>query len=404
MSESEDAGWIDGLPVGWIAASTCARRLFARLRERGETDPAPWHEVLNADYWGPYWGKSPEDYVLDAKLQARLIAMVQKAVASRQLTPTWFNGKHFKEIPASAFTSARIIRSALMDGRFDADPLWPDEWQEWNDQHWAIPEEQFDRWTNSEEAWSVAGLPCSNNAPPPCDPTHISSRTPSNAARVSLSEGVTWVSFGIALDAGRLDRAIQWESLAGGDLEAAQELLERAVTSLLTAGSDGQLPFYGRHVESYGQKGRLTRQIEPLELSDYRQFLIGQDHLYYGEGLKRTYTALNASNLHASQRRDLFESVTVDRAELMQRFPPFQDQQPESVRASGGRPAEHDWEAVRTFAKAALDKHPGLSRGKLADSLVAEYQAQVAQPGPRKRTIERKLEAWRLPPDKTVTS
>ncbi|MBH1944988.1 hypothetical protein I5L01_12230 [Erythrobacter sp. YJ-T3-07] len=62
----------------------------------------------------------------------------------------------------------------------------------------------------------------------------------------------------------------------------------------------------------------------------------------------------------------------------------------------GGRPPEHDWDAMKALAERALEKYPDLSRSKLADSLVSEYAAEVSPSPPVKRTIERKLAKWKM--------
>lgn len=69
----------------------------------------------------------------------------------------------------------------------------------------------------------------------------------------------------------------------------------------------------------------------------------------------------------------------------------------------GGRPPEHDWDAMKVLAEQALKKHPDLSRSKLADSLVSEYAAKVSPSPPVKRTIERKLAKWEMGATKPVT-
>lgn len=66
----------------------------------------------------------------------------------------------------------------------------------------------------------------------------------------------------------------------------------------------------------------------------------------------------------------------------------------QAARSKGGRPPEHDWEAMKRLAEAAMREHPGLTSSKLADSLVAEYAAKVSPSAPVKRTIERKLAEW----------
>lgn len=322
MDESADSGWIKGLPAGWVDGFICARRLFARLQTEGaNADPAPWHNVVNADYWGPHFGKSVEEHVRNEKLIARLVAIIQKAAGSGKLAASWFDGLAFKSIPTQAFAHSRVVYNALLLGGFEVDPLWPDEWQPWSGHGWAIPKAQFEEWIGSDDPISMAGLPMTPETMPTGEIVSIDSRNPSEAGRVPLSEAVTWIAFRVALDAERLERAIQWERLCSGDLQQTQRMIEAASANLLKAGADGQVSFFGRHVESYENKGQRTEQIDPLALIDYRQILItGHDHLYYGDGLKRWYQAKNDTQLRASERRDLFTNVTVARDALLKHF------------------------------------------------------------------------------------
>jgi hypothetical protein len=153
---------------------------------------------------------------------------------------------------------------------------------------------------------------------PPCDVVAIASRKPSTASRVPLSEAITWIAFGVALDAERPERAIRWERLADGELQAAQRQMEIATDALLKAGADGLVPVYGRHMEDHGEKGKRTEKIDQLTLEDYRKALIiSHDSLYYGEGLFVWHRAPNHSHVRGSERRDHYTNVTVERDALL---------------------------------------------------------------------------------------
>ncbi|GLV24278.1 hypothetical protein [Sphingobium sp. Cam5-1] len=328
MDENEDSGWVKGLPAGWIDGHLAFDRLRRLLLERlNGCDPAPWHDPVNADYWGPHFGQSPDEYTLSEKLSERLISAFQRALSTKRLPASLFNGRSFRELPQSAFGSKSVLRNALFMGPFDLDPFWPDDWQPWSGAGWAIPLPEFEGWLASGDALGVEGLPMTDVANAPDQPKPLAQRLPSGGAHVPLSEAVTWIAFGFALDAERLDRAIQWERLCDGDLQTAQRQIEDASAALLKAGADRQVTFFGRHVESYGDKGQRTEKIDPLALIDYRQVLItGHDHLYYGKGMKRWYRATNDSHLRASACGDLYMHVTVDRAELLTRFQPQSSQ------------------------------------------------------------------------------
>ena len=324
MDDNGDTGWIKGLPAGWIDGHLAFDRLRRLLLERlNGCDPAPWHYPVNADYWGPHFGRSAADYTLSEKFSERIISAFQCALSTGRLRASLFNGKAFRELPQSAFAIKSVLRNALFMGPFDLDPFWPDDWQPWSGAGWAMPLPEFEDWLASGDALGVEGLPMTDVAIAPNQPNAIAQRLPSDGAHVPLSEAVTWIAFGIALNAERLDRAIQWERLCDGDLQTAQRKIEEASALLLKAGADSQLAFFGRHVESYSDTGQRTEKMDPLALIDYRQVLItGHDHLYYGEGLKRWYRATNDSHLRSSARGDLYMHVTVDRTELLTRFPP----------------------------------------------------------------------------------
>lgn len=324
MDDNGDSGWIKGLPAGWIDGHIAFDRLRHLLLERLDgCDPAPWHDPVNAEYWGPHFGQSPEEYTRAEKFSERMIAAFQRALFTGRLRASLFSGGVFRELPRSAFGSKSVLRNALFIGPFDLDPFWPDDWQQWSGAGWAMPLPEFENWLASEDALEVKGLPMTDVAAAPDQPNAIAQRLPSDGAHVPLSEAVTWIAFGIALDAERLDRAIQWERLCDGDLQTAQRKMEDASAALLKAGADRQVTFFARHVETYGDKGQRTQKMDPLALIDYRQVLItGHDHLYYGQGLKRWYRATNDSHLRASARGDLYMHVTVDRAELLARFQP----------------------------------------------------------------------------------
>ncbi|MBT2185556.1 hypothetical protein [Sphingobium nicotianae] len=318
-----DAGWLKGLPAGWIDGFICARHLFRRLKaEYGDGDPAPWHDVINADYWGPHFGDPPEDYASKQKLSVRIVATIQRALLSGQLAASWFDGSDFRSIPMPAAQNTSALHNALLHGTFEIDPLWSDEWQHWNGQGWAIEKEQFEVWLASPDAVDPAGLPPQIPTQLEPDEFAISSRKPSVSEHVPLSEAVSWIAFGVALNADRLDQALRWRRLCGGDLDTAQHRLQDAAATLLEAGSSGRVSFFGRHIDAYEDKGKRTEKIDVLALVDYRQVLItGHDHLRYGEGLCRWYKSPNDSHLRGSDRRDLFSNVTVARSELMTQFP-----------------------------------------------------------------------------------
>lgn len=83
--------------------------------------------------------------------------------------------------------------------------------------------------------------------------------------------------------------------------------------------------------------------------------------------------------------------ILVEKAKVRMIWPPLD--------RARGRPAVHDWEAVRALAVAAIAKRRNISRNALADSLVAEYKDKVnSKRTPDVSSIRKKLEEWKLPP------
>ncbi len=330
MTEQDKSGYIKNLPEGWIDGTVAYARLRKLLIDTvGEGDPAPWHDPVNPEYWGPHMGRTPDEYTRSEKFITRLIATFQNALTSGRLPASIYNGADFRLLPKSAFRSAPKLQNALWSGPFLLDPYWPDEWQRWSGHGWAIPFADFDGWLASGEALSTAELPPRLTDDEPPEVALLDRRLPTESERIPLSEAVTWMAFGIALDAERLDRAIDWQRLCGGDLQDAQRGIEQAAASLLRAGADRRVSFYGRHVESHGHSGQRTETISPLTLDDYRQLeIFGHDSLYYGQGLKRWYRTPHDSASNGSERSDHYVNVTVHRAELLRQFQPGSDQAP----------------------------------------------------------------------------
>lgn len=326
MDELQDNGWIIGLPAGWVCAKIATVRYYRLLQDRaaGE-DLAPWLEVPHADKSGPIFGLSPQQFTASAKLNERVSATFQRALLNGDLCASMFDGSSFKALPKAAFTNLSVVANGLTFGVLEIDPLWPDEWWPNNGHGWAFPKAQFEGWLSSPDAFRVQQLPADTFLPERDTIAPINVREPSQRRRVTLSEAVSWVAFGVALDADRLERALQWDRLAEGDLQEVQRKIAAAGASVLAYGADEKIAFFGHHVESKLAKGAENAPIDPLHLDDYRSFMIGHDDLYYGEGLHRTYRAKNDTQLKGSDRRDLFTQVTLSRADLMRYFPPKAD-------------------------------------------------------------------------------
>lgn len=106
----------------------------------------------------------------------------------------------------------------------------------------------------------------------------------------------------------------------------------------------------------------------------------------------RTATLVSSANLLSEWAYD----IAISRSDLWAAFPEDQTAAASKSGSKGGRPPEHDWDAIKRFAEAALETFPTIRRSKLADSLVAEYAQKISSDAPVKRTVERKLAAWNM--------
>lgn len=326
MNEIPESGWLNGLPSDWIGGKYAVRELCLCLEQRFKTEQlAPWGGKPDPEEYRRLWGGTDQEAAHTINLNEHAIAVFSRAFWVGSLSPSLFDGQDFKPLPVSAFVKLSVVRDALLTGLLDIDPLWPDEWWAWNSQPWVVPKASFDAWLASPHSYETDGLPLKAEQAPDCDIARIERRRPSERARVPLSEAVSWVAFEMAFERLRLERALQWDGLANGNLLNAQRRIENALNKVMVAGADGKVAFFGRHVDSHGEKGVTQAPIEALTLDDYRGFVIGRDDLYYGAGLHRTYTDKNSSQWLNSVRRDHFAEVTISRTDLLKLFPPSDD-------------------------------------------------------------------------------
>ena len=298
VDDPGDAGWIAGLPAGWICAHTAVVRFCHNLMGDADTSDASQ----------------------TAKRDARIVSAFRAALLTGKLSASIFDGHNLRPLPKAAFVHNHVIDAGLRNGSIEFDPLWPDEWRSWNGHGWAFEKQTFNAWLASDDVFETEGSTGEMTAAEMIFP--IAAREPSQRNRVPLSEAVSWIAFGLALDADRLsDAAIRWASLAGGDLQETQHRIAQAVEALVSAGADGKIALYARQAGDRRSDPGLTEKIEPHRLDDYRQYLIGADKLHGGQGLKRWYSAPDHYNSKPSDRSDLFSNVTVCRADLMEHFP-----------------------------------------------------------------------------------
>ena len=355
MGEIADHGWIEGLPSGWIDGRVAGRKLRALIEAHLASDEiAPWLGEFCVEEYRRVVGCTEAEARNSIKLEEHLTAVFQRAILTGALSASSFDGHAFKALPKAAFVHLSVARNALQMGVLDLDPLWPDEWWPWSSRHWAVPKGEFEAWMASQEPTRLDDLPADMALAYDGTVTPLTFREPSPRARVSLSEAVSWVAFGIALEPVQFEMALHWERLENGDLREVQRKVTQAVADIVAAGADSRIAFSGRHVASLWEKGATNDLIDPLKLEDYKAFTIGRDDLNYGEGLHRTYRAKNDSHLHSSERRDLFTEVKVSRDNLMAQFPRQLDGVPTAD--SGGPYGLNFWTDIDQDAPLALKR------------------------------------------------
>ena len=300
---------------GWIAGPDAFRRVALRISDSpSATDPAPWLAHKSAAYWSPL---TPQQ-IADQKLFISVVASIQGALLDGALVASVSDGRKTRRLPPAAFEGEATVRNVFRTGNLEIDPLWPDDWQEWNGQSCWFPEAEFEAWLASPAAMRAEEPPPYPSAVTGDAIQPLTARPLSNRSRVALSESVTWLAFGLALDADRTERAVRWGRLCGGDFAAAVSQMEAAANFLLDAGTDGKIAFFGRHEKRLGTSAACTQKIDPLQLGDYGQAMIlTHDHLYFGRGLAMMYGENNKIIGLNGGREDLFTHVTVSRDDVL---------------------------------------------------------------------------------------
>lgn len=320
-------------PGDWIDAFSAAAKLGERLRlhTKGD-DPAPWFNPPRAEQEAFALGKDLEEYQHSQKFNERLVLTLQRALLAKEISASLRMGDDIRSASPSAFVRKNVVRNAFTIGKIELDPLWSDEWQFWNRASLILPSGDFDSWLASAGAVEIGDLPVLLD--PASDIGTIVSRLPSIGKYVSLSEAVSFIAFGFALDSERLERAGNWMSLCDGDLKKAGQMIAEALEKLLEAGANEQITFEGRYIQDSSDHAPHYRSIDRLELHDYRQMLIEHDILFYGCGLREW---LRAPNDYISPKSRLdsyhyyldvnsiepkyhFENVSVNRDQLMEFF------------------------------------------------------------------------------------
>jgi hypothetical protein len=349
-------------------------------------DPAPWLDV--SPVLIEMFAEGDEvAFVRRKKMEERSMLVLQRALLSGAVRAHFSDGLDSRDVPGWAWAGAERNEHVWFEGRLPLDVFLPDEWQRWSCHSVYLERDAFNSWMDRQPLHDPNGLPA---LPSPHDaeskPEPVKKRLPPDAPFVTLSEALTWIAFGFALDRDGLDRAISGNAFDATDPQAA---LSAAMAKLAIRASGDQVSTRGKYVESHSTDGSkvLTSPIDPVRFEDFAQFDILYDGLRYGTGL--TWNNGESALERALQDRgDAFRSVKVNRVDLLKLFPG------EDTKAGGivrpNRKLNH--EEIIQQAAAMRVTQPTISKGSAAASIVADLPPNSKSGKPRDtRHIERMI-------------
>lgn len=303
-----------------ISCRDAIRELHQRVKAAvPDADPAPWLDV-SPDLIEMFSEGDEVAFVRRKKMEERSMLVLQRGLLSGVVRAHFSDGLESYDVPGWAWAGAERNEHVWFEGRLPLDVFLPDEWQRWSCHSVYLDRDAFTAWMDSQPLHDPADLPA---LPLPYDaqskPEPIKKRLPPDAPFVTLSEALTWIAFGFALDRDSLDREISSHAFDTTDSQAA---LSAAMAKLAVRASGGQIAARGKYVESRStdENKVLTAPIDPVRFEDFAQFDILYDGLRYGTGL--TWNGPGSALERALQdRRDAFRAVKVSRANLLEYFP-----------------------------------------------------------------------------------
>lgn len=146
---------------------------------------------------------------------------------------------------------------------------------------------------------------------------------PPDSHFVTLTHALTWIAFGVSMSNDTLHDILYLDRYGE---HVPQATLKEAVACLVKLGSGGRIAMRGKYRSGgdHDENALLNEAIEPIRLTDFRQFSYLDDELRHGEGLlfwsNEDATILDYVIGHG--RKDSYLQVTVDRAHLLREFRP----------------------------------------------------------------------------------
>lgn len=322
-------------------------------------------------------------------IYARADRILFRAMLNGTLTGWFRDGSERCEVPGWAWADQGGDANGLMQGYDFLHTLLPPKWRRWARLPVSIERSEFENWLGSGELEDQSGFPDLPVAHDEIDrPPHIEHQDLPTDPTVSLSHAVSWLAFGISMDAATLLAALSADAF-GSDLALVDRKMKHATERLVTAGTGG-LPFFGKFVPVGADYGAaLTERIDTARLEDFRQFDVIYDGLRYGTGLRYDFAEQSMIALNhvfpSPDRR--YIHVKVERIGLTA-ITQLTPNAPQPI--SLGRPRELNPDHLRAIAAELIKKHPGISRGSTAASIIADLPLNSKTGKPRdSRGIER---------------
>lgn len=304
-----------------ISCSEAIRLLHSQVAKAvTEADPAPWYDVSSEAF--KMSGDDDEAaYVRRMKLQERTKRLMQRALLTGALQAHFSDGLEAQDIPGWAWVGVEKYDFVWFHGTLPLDAFLPDNWQRWSNGDVFFSRPALEQWLDCQDFASAFGLP---DLPAPHDahlrPEPIKRRLPPDRPFVTLSEALSWIAFGISFDRDRLDQALNGRRFGSVD---AYSLMEQAMEHLAINASGGRIALRGKYIEhpSIDIRTVLTESIAPIRLDDFAKFDILRDSLCHGKGLVWVSRGGFNERMPPAGRRDAYQYVTVDRADLLENFP-----------------------------------------------------------------------------------
>lgn len=261
-----------------------------------------------------------DHFIRGQKSGRRAQRHLQCALASGRLAATYFDGERLKPVPSWAWAHDDRVVFAWREDRLPLDALLPEEWAKWSGERCFLDRRAFGEWIGA--ALPLLGEPSLQEIRPADDPPSLVTHRPlPDSPYVELSEALSWLAFGIALNSNDLWDVIQTGRL-GGSVAVAEKRLADSVDRFADSVMAGHLRCVGKYAETYHHgEGLLTNPFDPIRLMDFRRFDIVSNGLCCGHGLNTRINGDLVDIFGGVGRKDMYRDVHVNRDDMIRCFP-----------------------------------------------------------------------------------